>query len=330
MNDENPFSKLLKVAEQLRGATDHFERRRARALQRLATNGKAGWYFGIIGMECEVPSFDFADQAVVLEEVEEPPGEVELARALTQPHLFGAIGRYSHSISHQLRIVPHDAKDEFCFTLAWWVISLLRVRTQVEFLVPAATNYSWSVIAGLSPNTCNAQFIEDIPTATKLDESYSVSKEDLIWVSDNLILFSRMLEIQNFRLAVECLTTHQHQTSNRMMIAMLWSGIESLFTIHAELTFRLSTFIAALLEPPGARRRDLYARVKKLYAVRSKAVHGAKLTKQQIEEHVIEVRSLLSRLLCLMVEKGHVFTEQQVEDLLFGVPMPLCETTNAV
>lgn len=304
----------------LEGLSDHFERRRVRAMRRLEADQKQGWYFGIIGLACEVPIFNFVDELVVLEEVEDPPGEIELAKALVRSELFSAIARYSHGITHQLRILDAaTAKQQDCFNLAWWVISLIRVRSLAEFLVPVASDHSWSVIAGLSSKTCNVQFIEDVPAAKKLVESSPIPKAELGWVSDHLITFASMLEIPSFRLAVECLTTHQHQTSDRMMAAMLWSGIESLFAIQTELSFRLSAFIASLLEPPGESRRDLYVRIKKLYGVRSKAVHGAKLSGQQLHEHIVEVRHLLSRLLCQMVEKGSIFSEQEIENALFGV-----------
>jgi hypothetical protein len=320
MTKPDPFSKLITHAEELKPISDHFERRKTRAKERLAAEAERGWFFGIVGLECEVPTFNFADQKVLLEEVEEPPGEVELARALVKSELFGAIGRYSHGITHQLRVLDDSSDQRFHFDVAWWIVSLLRVRSLAEFLVPAASDHSWSVIAGLGPKTCNVQFIEDVPTAKKIVKSKTVSVADLDWVGAHLLTFVGLLEFENFRLAVDCLTTHPHQRSDRMMAAMLWSGIESLFSIHAELTFRLAVNIACLLEGPGNRRRDLYLRVKKLYGVRSKAVHGAKLSTQQLHEHVVEVRHLLSRLLCLMVEKGSMFSEDEIENAIFGVP----------
>lgn len=320
--------------QKLKGLSTHFEDRKSRALLRLEAEKRQGWFFGIVGLKIELSSFDFSDRAIVLEEVDEPPGEVELAKALARPELFSAVARYSHGIRHQLCILESASDDQqACFNMAWWVISLIRVRTCTDFLVPVASSHSWSVIAGLEPNSCDVQFIEDVPKAKKLGTPTSVSSFDLAWVSDHLLTFADLLEVQSFRLAVECLTTHHQQTNDRMMAAILWSGIESLFSIQTELTFRISAFIAALLESPGVGRRDLYGRVKKLYGVRSKAVHGAKLTAQQLHEHVVEVRELLSRLLCLAVEQGKVFTEQQVENALFGVqeldpPGSQCENQN--
>ena len=64
----------------------------------------------------------------------------------------------------------------------------------------------------------------------------------------------------------------------RAQLALLWSGIEGLFSVDYELSFRLSLYIARFLSPRrGTRQKAIFDSVKNLYAVRSKAVHGGKL-----------------------------------------------------
>ena len=101
------------------------------------------------------------------------------------------------------------------------------------------------------------------------------------------------------------------------MAAMLWSGIEAIFGINTELRFRLATMIAALLEPRGAARRSMYRRVKRLYNVRSRIVHGGKASDEEIAEHIVEVRALLSGLLCQFVEGRKIPSETDIEKLVF-------------
>ena len=102
-----------------------------------------------------------------------------------------------------------------------------------------------------------------------------------------------------------------------MMAALLWSGIEAIFDINTELRFRLATAIAVVLEPRSGRRTNLYLRVKELYDTRSRIVHGGKVTSDQITEHVVEVRGLLSRLLCRFMEDENVPSQDDLEKLLF-------------
>ena len=299
---------------------NYFEARKIRARQRLATGSAAGWYFGIVGLNVEMlgPSYTVLPQVAVLEKVIEPPGEIELAGCLKDRSLFSAVGRYSHGIRHQLGIHAFAENGQSSFDLAWWIISLIRVRTIAEFLVPAAADCSWDVMAALDAQTCQVRFVEDVPTAKQLAKSIPVALADLDWVGANVLKFAGMLERPCFRLAVESLSTHQHQASERMMVAALWAGIEALFNIQSELGFRLATYNSVVIEPSGPARRATYYEVKKLYGTRSKAVHGAKLTSEQLRAHILSVRSILSRIICKFIEEGEVFSEARIEREIFG------------
>ena len=182
--------------------------------------------------------------------------------------------------------------DQAAFNLGWWIISAIRVKTLAEFLVPAVADHSWSVIAALDEQQCHGQLLEDVPQARQVGEPIIVKETDLQWVLNRIIEFGKMLEVPKVRRAVEALTTHQHLVSTRMMAASLWSGIEALLGIQAELRFRLALSIACIVEPRGDQRSLRYRRVKKLYDIRSKAVHGSALSEGELISHVAEVRKL--------------------------------------
>ena len=101
------------------------------------------------------------------------------------------------------------------------------------------------------------------------------------------------------------------------MVALLWAGIDALFGISAELRYRLATYMAAVLQPRGKERKSLYGKAKLLYDVRSKAVHGVRVSNDSLREHIGEVKMLLSRLLCAFTERKHLPTESEIEDLVF-------------
>lgn len=296
----------------------HFKERKARATERLSTNPPNGsWHFAILGLSTNVERFEIEGIAI-LQRVIEPPGEIELAGALENKNDFGAIARYSHNIQFELAVQglkPYD--EQHIFTRAWWIISALRVRTSSEFLVPVAANMSWSVIAAINDGSCRSRFIEDIPLAKRFHSIAMVTKEDLEWVEANLVKFVELLEVPKFRLAVESLTTHNFQHSERMTAATLWSGIEALFEIQSELRFRLAVVIATILEERGTSQKDLYRKIKKLYDTRSKAVHGSPLSKSKMDDHIIETRTLLSKLLCKFVELGGIPSEDDIENFMF-------------
>lgn len=286
--------------------------------------------FGVVGLILDCLPFEFANGQIVLEEVVGPPGEVALASALKKSSLFGSVGRYSNAIRHQLRVFEsEDCKPSLNaisgeevdgrFSVAFWICSLLRVKTSAEFLVPLATNYSWSVIAGIEDNSCEVYFIEDVPHSKRFEKEKLIIREDLTWVDNYLVGFVDLInKNKSFAFAVECISVHQHQYSNRMIIANLWAGIEAIFQINGELTFRLSMYVAFLLEPPGDARLKLFKTMKKMYGFRSKAVHGGHLDEAQIVGHILEVKNILSKILCKIVENNKIYSEEMMEEIIFG------------
>lgn len=306
------------LGAKLRALLEPFEQREARAAARLAEEeGGPFWFFAVLGLNTEVDHFDLFESRAHLRKVEDAPGDIELAAALHDAHLRGAIGRYSHNIRHEIRVARGSLPDSDSFELGWSLVLALRTRTLAEILVPAVSDHSWSTMAAIKDHRCRAHLLEDAPQARRLVDPVAVTADDLRWVSATLLSFIHLRSTPHFQLAVEALATHHHQTSERMMVAILWSGIEALFGIQSELRFRLAALVAATLEPRGATRTELYHRVTKLYDVRSVAVHGGKVSNARLRVHAIEVRSLLSRLLCSFVDTRNLPSREESEKLLF-------------
>lgn len=305
--------------EKVRDLVDHFKGRQARARERARQSPDGYWYFGIVGLVAEFPRHEFEDLAV-LQPVEEPPGLIELARA-TKPNdlKLAAMGRYSPLITWELavnRAVGDDPED--VFTTAWWIISALRVRTLADLLIPLVCDRSWSTLAAIEDHRCQVHIIEDAPRAsTPRKEKVIIRSENVEWVNKHLTQFASLLENQRFRLAVDALTTHHHDPNVRMMTANLWSGIEALLGVESELSYRISVYAASILSPRGPDRRKLYKHMRSLYGLRSKAVHGVPLTREQLRQHVSEVRQVLSRMLCSFTEANRIPSEEDLEAAVF-------------
>ena len=111
------------------------------------------------------------------------------------------------------------------------------------------------------------------------------------------------MEEDRYRNAVHCLASYRWHSMPRAQLALIWSGIEGLFQVDYELSFRLSLYIAKYLSPKSrARQRTIFDEVKKLYGIRSKAVHGAKL--KEPGDAVKKSLKLLRRLVVKSAEKG--------------------------
>lgn len=146
----------------------------------------------------------------------------------------------------------------------------------------------------------------------------SATAEDAEWCQANFDKFNRLAaDSDKFRFALEAATDWRYAKDHRAAISRLWAGIESLFGVSAELVYRLSVYSAALLEPRGPGRTAMYSRVKKLYGVRSKAVHGDDLTVEQLRGGTAESFELLRSLLLVAIDRGHVPTEADINQALF-------------
>jgi len=283
---------------------EHFRQRKDSARERLAElGGTRELCFAVSGLSVECDKYDFS-RVAVLRRVEAPPGEIELAQALHRKSLLSAVARHMPSVTHELAVAcDGEIFDQSNMNLGWWIISALRTRSQVDILVPAVADVSWDVIPAVEADGCKIQLLEDVPAARRLDVQKAVSVDALDWVNAQLKSWINLLERPAFRLAVDAMTTHHHHANLRMSAAALWSGFEALFGINSELRFRLALLAAAYLEDRGPERVSLYRRIKKLYDYRSKAVHGGATTDEMLVDHIIEVRCLLSRLLCRMTEQ---------------------------
>jgi len=90
------------------------------------------------------------------------------------------------------------------------------------------------------------------------------------------------------------------------------------FGVTSELVYRISILCASLLEERGKPRKARFEAVKKLYGLRSKAVHGEPLSQDQLIAAMNDSNRLLSELLLLTIERGRVLGADDFDDALFG------------
>jgi hypothetical protein len=147
----------------------------------------------------------------------------------------------------------------------------------------------------------------------------SPNAEDAAWTQQYFEPADRLAaNSPGFRLALECAVDWRYSKEPRSAIARLWTGIESMFAVQTELVFRISLLSASLLEPRGTSRRARFTATKKLYNLRSKAVHGASLSESVLVDGLDETFGLLRDLILLCVTRGRVFDEEDLENSLLG------------
>lgn len=105
-----------------------------------------------------------------------------------------------------------------------------------------------------------------------------ITTEEHSWIAAHYSKAKTLMDDDRYRDAVHSLSSYRWHSMPRAQLALLWSGIEGLFGVDQELSFRLSLYISRYLSPRrGLRQRAIFASTKKLYAIRSKAVHGGQI-----------------------------------------------------
>lgn len=225
---------------------------------------------------------------------------------------------------------------------AWLASALLVLRGFSQHVCLACSSYSWSTIAGHQARTSDVfrqQLIrEGVEAAVYRSERNlppfhgnlldyhlqilavggsrqdPVNEADAEWFQTHFATFNTLAaESARFRFALEGAVDWRYAIDLRSAIARIWSAIEALFRLSSELSYRLSLYAASLLEPRGEARKTRYESVRRLYDLRSKAVHGGQILEDDLKSATRESFSLLQALILLTIEKGHVLGTDDFE-----------------
>lgn len=116
-----------------------------------------------------------------------------------------------------------------------------------------------------------------------------------------------MINDKIFYRAAHALWSYKWISADTSQMAIIWSGIEALFGVQSELSFRLS-YEASVFLDLGI---DGFKQIKKLYTERSKAVHSrSPISSKAVSESAELLRSLIikcSELKCLPSEEALLF-----------------------
>ena len=273
------------------------------------------WYFAIGGLQTNSEVLEMAS-SIRLERLKVFPTRPELAFSLNSPYVAGIMDHYGESvIQHQLVIDAASFNDfEYICDAVRAILAGLRIRTEAELFCPAVCDRSWAELRGVTGNSCIACRFEPHIYSHEMEDQTLILPADLDWVKHNLNQVLELNKEARFATALDALCSYLHSDRDRMKAAQLWAGVEAIFDVQFEISYRLPILAALMLEQRGEKCRELRAVVKKLYNERSKAVHGQEFNDSK--NHISQVRSLLAKLLAKIIQDGHLPTKQDFDDLV--------------
>lgn len=203
--------------------------------------------------------------------------------------------------------------------IARLLTSALRLYADPAVLLVAMSSHSYDSLIERRLEGCSLCPVEVSPRHFPLGLVKADCNIDGIqWVSRHWRTFLRLYQSHaEFRLAVDALDYGQFEPNPSLSLVALWGAIEALFSPStSELKFRVSSLVAAFLEPLGTSRLVKQRRVAALYDQRSAAAHGKP---KHGPEHLLESFELLRIILIRITEIGDVPAKASLEERLFGI-----------
>jgi hypothetical protein len=229
----------------------------------------------------------------------------------------------------------------------WLISALLVLRGFARHICPACSGYSWNLIAGhqkASAPTFRRQLAEQGVEKAVFEPSAALPRfqgglldyhlqllipretrttpfdaSEATWISDNFERFNQLAsDDDRFRFALEAATDWRYAKDPRAAIARIWAGVESLLAINSELVYRVSLYTATAIAPRGPDRLSAFKKIKRLYGVRSKAVHGEPIDQEKLLHGLHDSFDVLRTLLIDAIQRGSVRTEEDFAGELLG------------
>ena len=205
--------------------------------------------------------------------------------------------------------IEHDGGGKSLAVKAWnalWLFHLLSVACRA----PCFSLYS--VCGGDKPLFSAAT---PSPFVRQLGDIHAATVTEIEWARRYSAAFHQLIGVPEFSAAIRCYGNAHLLPEHDVRIMLLWAGIEGLLSVDAELSRRLALYAALLLDGSPDEKEMHFNNVKKAYAVRSRAVHGSRLTKAKLKEGYRAAGDILIELIAKCVEIGRVPSPSELDRL---------------
>lgn len=282
----------------------------------------AGLYLGLSGLVLEKEAFELGKGITIRRTFAHLMAPYVVAFAAANPgeahpapwrSLRGGAG---YDIVAEL-FVPNSLESD-AWVLQRTLTFLLRVGVNPATTATAMASHSFSEMRGVADSEARIMPIEVKPRIFQLIiHNSSMNEAAATWVADRWEKAHRLIsEHKEFDLGVAAIEATQFEANGALSMMSLWAALEALFSRErSELRFRVSSYIAAYIEPFGPARRDLQKKLSRLYDKRSATTHGAV---DVDNDALFETVNIMRKVLLMMIDAGKIPTRIELEERLFG------------
>ena len=205
--------------------------------------------------------------------------------------------------------IEHDGGGKTLTAKAWnalWLFHLLSVACRAPcFSLYSVSDGDQPLFSAATPS----------PFVRPVTDIRAATLSEIEWARRNSATFHELIGVPEFSAAMRCYGNAHLLPEQDVRIMLLWAGIEGLLSVDAELSRRLALYTALLLDGSPSEKSEYFDKVKKAYAVRSRAVHGRGLEKAKLEEGYRTAGRILIGLLAKCVELGRVPSSSELDRL---------------
>jgi len=285
---------------------------------------KCDLYGGIARAELPCDSFDMGEGIVVSKTYAHifssfmmAFGRAEKGKPSPAPWR-AAKGGFSFDILRQIHVpLSFDPVGFFDrLNTIWWFTALLRFRTSPYILLPVIADGPFA--DGPKDESITFFPVELDPIVLRVQHEWKlqVQEDDLEWIKKNWWPAGKLMDNNEFNLIFQAYAACAFMKKQELALISLWGALEGLFSpSRSEVSFRVSSHIAAFLEPAGKARLELQKKIVKLYNARSQVAHGS----QDLPENALsDTYALTKRIISRIIDQNHVPTREDLENALLG------------
>lgn len=137
---------------------------------------------------------------------------------------------------------------------------------------------------------------------------HDMTAEEFAWARKNARSFDALADDKRFSRSMLAFGNAQYFADYDSRIMLLWAGIEGLLGVEHELNFRIPLYLALLIGGSADEKLRYFSKVKDIYGVRSRVVHGAAIKEQKRVAGFEATNKILIDALARCVEIGRVPT----------------------
>jgi hypothetical protein len=264
------------------------------------------WYWRYIpcsGVKLEFEQFSLyeIEERTIVQLIRRNPEE---KRKIFQKHIVDDEDRLFKTIREidfEVALASISGDGVFKLDYAHVFSFLLMIRTGGWISAPVLLTHSTLADPEVdAPHIFCSTFIDVAPV---LVGKFRLTVEDAQWIKLHMETALRFVDEPRFQNAMQALTSFHCIPYASTCLLTAWSGLEALFAVDQEISFRLSLYITNFLRSGDDRQLE-FEKLRRSYNDRSRVAHGAATKAKAVLEHAVYTRDILRACLGKCIETG--------------------------